>query len=292
MNIKKTIAFAVATLFAMNVNAQVNLPEVEIADAALKAKYETFRKEMTGMSEEMAPLVTRWRELQSDNSAAAQAAKAAIEVKADSIDNVMTKNMKRFIKENRNNELPAYVIAANYYNFNIDELREMLAPNTGYFNSPGLDRAKAHLQALEKRQPGKRFAELTMKNLEGKTVRLSDYVGKGKYVLVDFWASWCGPCRQEMPNVVKSYERFRGKGYEIVGVSFDQKEDAWKKAVGDLGMTWPQMSDLKGWECAAHDAYGVNSIPSNVLVGPDGVIVATDLRGQALLKKLEEVLGE
>lgn len=92
--------------------------------------------------------------------------------------------------------------------------------------------------------------------------------------------------------MVKSYERFRGKGYEIVGVSFDQKEDAWKKAVGDLGMTWPQMSDLKGWECAAHDAYGVNSIPSNVLVGPDGVIVATDLRGQALLKKLEEVLGE
>lgn len=292
MIIKKIMAFAVTTMLAMNVSAQVNLPDVEIADAALKSKYETFKKEMTSMSEEMAPLVTRWHELQSDNSAAAQATKAAIEAKADSMDNVMTKKMKQFIKDNSANELPAYVIGANYYSFSIDELRELLAPNTGYYKVNALATAHRHLQALEKRQPGKKYVELTMKNLEGKTVRLSDYVGKGKYVLVDFWASWCGPCRQEMPNVVKSYERYHAKGYEIVGVSFDQKEDAWKKAVGDLGMKWPQMSDLKGWECAAHDAYGVNSIPSNVLVGPDGVIVATDLRSQALLKKLEEIFGE
>ena len=287
MNIKKTIAFAVATLFAMNVNAQVNLLEVEIADAALKAKYETFRKEMTVMSEEMAPLVTRWRELQSDNSAAAQAAKAAIEVKADSIDNVMTKKMKQFIAENRNNELPAYVIAANYYNFNIDELREMLAPNTGYFNSPGLDRAKAHLQALEKRQPGKHFAELTMKNLEGKTVRLSDYVGKGKYVLVDFWASWCGPCRAEIPNLIKVYNKYKGDKFEVLGVATWDKPEDTKEAIAELGIPYPQMLNAQK---AGSDAYGITGIPQIILFGPDGKILKRNLRGAGIESTVAKLL--
>ena len=90
-----------------------------------------------------------------------------------------------------------------------------------------------------------------MKDMNDKEIKLSQFAGKGNYVFVDFWASWCGPCRAEMPNVVEAYNKYHSKGLEIVGVSFDQKKDAWTAMVKKLGMEWPQMSDLKGWQCEA-----------------------------------------
>ena len=92
-----------------------------------------------------------------------------------------------------------------------------------------------------------------------------------------------------MPNVVENYKQYHGKGFEVVGVSFDQKQEAWQAAVEQMGMTWPQMSDLKGWQCAASEIYGIRSIPASVLVDPQGTIVAIDLRGRALGDKLAEI---
>lgn len=136
---------------------------------------------------------------------------------------------------------------------------------------------------------GMKFTELEMNDLEGKPVKLSQWAGKGKCVLIDFWASWCGPCRQEMPNVVANYKKYHDKGFVIVGVSFDSKGDAWKKAVSELGMTWPQMSDLKGWESAGAKAYGITSIPASVLLDGEGKIIGMNLRGEALGEKLAEI---
>lgn len=136
---------------------------------------------------------------------------------------------------------------------------------------------------------GMKFTELEMNDLEGKPVKLSQWAGKGNCVLIDFWASWCGPCRQEMPNVVANYKKYHDKGFEIVGVSFDSKSDAWKKAVSELGMTWPQMSDLKGWESAGAKAYGITSIPASVLLDAEGKIIGMNLRGEALGEKLAEI---
>ena len=136
---------------------------------------------------------------------------------------------------------------------------------------------------------GMKFTELEMNDLEGKPVKLSQWAGKGKCVLIDFWASWCGPCRQEMPNVVANYKKYHDKGFEIVGVSFDSKGDVWKKAVSELGMTWPQMSDLKGWESAGAKVYGITSIPASVLLDAEGKIIGMNLRGEALGEKLAEI---
>jgi thiol-disulfide isomerase/thioredoxin len=111
-------------------------------------------------------------------------------------------------------------------------------------------------------------------------------VGKSKYVLVDFWASWCGPCRAEMPYVVEAYQKYHDKGLEVIGVSFDNDKDAWVAAIGSLKMPWPQMSDLKGWESAAAGAYNIQSIPANVLIDEQGKIVAKNLRGEDLLDKM------
>ena len=140
-------------------------------------------------------------------------------------------------------------------------------------------------------EPGETFVDLGLPGPQGQTVWVGDYVGQNKLVLIDFWASWCGPCIRELPNVVKAYERFHDKGLEIVGVSLDKDKASWLAAIEQTGQKWPQMSDLKGWECAGAQIYGIQSIPANVLIDDHGKIVARDLRGDALLKEIESRLA-
>lgn len=124
---------------------------------------------------------------------------------------------------------------------------------------------------------------------DGKSHKLSEYVGQGEWVLVDFWASWCGPCRAEMPNVVAAYEKYHGKGFEIVGLSFDKDKDEWVNAIKEWGMPWIQLSDLKYWETVAAGVYSVTGIPDNLLIDPEGTIIARGLRGEELEAKLSEI---
>ena len=267
----------------------MDLANKKIAGSALNEKLGAFEQKMAEYDAKGSKLMAEWRKLKGDESAEAKDKAKQLEEQMESADKQQTADIVDFCQANKDNVLPALMLGENFYNFDYDQLSQLCDANAAYYSHPMMRRPKMQLQSLAKRRPGIKYTDLVMQDMNGASVKLSQYVGNGKYVLVDFWASWCGPCRMEMPNVKKAYELYHGKGFEVVGVSFDNKLAAWKKGVSDLKLAWPQMSDLKGWQCAAHDAYGVNSIPSNVLLNPEGVIIASDLRAEDLLKKLKEI---
>jgi thiol-disulfide isomerase/thioredoxin len=134
------------------------------------------------------------------------------------------------------------------------------------------------------------FRDMTMKTPDDENISISDYAGKGKYVLLDFWASWCGPCRAENPKVVSLYNDYKNKGFEIVGISLDENKDAWIKGIKDDGITWPQMSDLKGWKSEATIKYSIQGIPFTVLLDKEGKVIAKNLKIEELRHKISTLI--
>ena len=224
------------------------------------------------------------------------AEKKGAEVKPE-LDRLINKDkelMDQMLKENAKTLVPAAFVDNLLAFYGMEGFKEMLDANPPYASHPAVDEIKYRLaqEEAKKKVIGQPFIDLEEADTDGNLHKLSEYVGKGQWVLIDFWASWCGPCRAEMPNVVANYEKYHAKGFNIVGLSFDQSKDAWVKAIQDLKMPWVHLADLKGWETAAAKVYHIDAIPASLLVNPEGKIVARDLRGDALGKKLKEIFGE
>lgn len=207
--------------------------------------------------------------------------------------------LKNFISQSNSPAAIYYAIGIGSRTMGQEDLKLLSDASAKKFpEHTGLAKIKSMLavKAAPVEETNKQYAllnqpapDLIMPGLNGKPISISSF--RGKYLLVDFWASWCAPCRQENPNVVAAYNQFRNKNFEILGVSLDQEKSAWQNAVTKDQLSWSHMSDLKQWESDAVKAYGFEGIPFNVLIDPQGKIIASGLRGEDLLNKLKEVLN-
>lgn len=202
------------------------------------------------------------------------------------------KVMYKAVMENLDSEIPVHFVPMIADNLSVGDLQKIFDAHPNYAEYPSMSQAKQRLDLLSGnsvRSIGKAFIDLTMNDTKGKAHKLSEWCGKGRYVLVDFWASWCGPCRAEMPNVTACYEKYHDKGLDIVAISFDKNKDAWLQSIKTMKMPWVHLSDLAGWKSIASSAYDIKEIPSNILFDGDGKVVDNDLRGAQLEVKLAEI---
>jgi peroxiredoxin len=198
---------------------------------------------------------------------------------------------KEYMKNNTSSVVTPYLAHTTAYALSLEDLKEITSSlDTALNNTIYVKLLNERIEVLESTAPGKQAIDFTQNDADGNPISLSSF--KGKFLLVDFWASWCGPCRRENPNVVKVYEKFNDKGFEILGVSFDSNKKLWLDAIEKDGLTWSHVSDLTGWENAAGKIYGIRSIPHTMLIDPDGVIIAHKLTCEELEEKLEELLSD
>lgn len=281
-----------------NINATVFIEDgiinVDMAEGNSKVSgtpsndaFAAFTEKYAGFENQMTAIATTFR---TDTT--------LTDVQKDSLlkeyDKVMNEGMDYIYAQteaNINNAVGAYMLQSNGFLFEVEQASALLEKlPQKYLSSSSMMRLKEYVDNAMNTVVGKKYIDFSMNTPEGKTVKLSDFVSKNKYTLIDFWASWCVPCRQEMPNVVAAYKQFKAKGFGIVGVSLDKDADKWKQAIKDLNITWPQMSDLKAWQCEGAELYGVRSIPATVLVDQEGNIIARNLRGDEISEKLGELL--
>lgn len=241
------------------------------------------------------PLSDQYSELYNEYQAASQAGNiikiADLEKRADSIQHEMTILQKSFVKNNPASYVSPSLLGSLSYEMEVEEVEALInGLDTAIVALPPIQSLKERVALLKTVSVGRKAPDFIMDDVDGKPVALSSKIGT-KLLLLDFWAAWCGPCRQENPNVVKVYKEFNKKGFDVFGVSLDQKKEDWVKAIADDKLTWTHVSDLQYWGSAAARLYAVNSIPSNFLLDETGTIIGKNLRGEELYAKVAELLG-
>ena len=249
--------------------------------------YESYMSDMKALEDEYAEIARS-----AQNPELTDAQREEIKGQLENFEAKYYQAVKNSINDNVGNNFGLYNLCNSYYYYTPEELAPVLEGYIAAFPTDvRLKRIKANNDLTLETSVGKQFKDFEMADVDGNMHKLSEYIAANKVTLVDFWASWCGPCRAEMPAVKAAYDAYKKKGFGIVGISLDNNKEAWTGAIENLGANWAHLSDLKGWGCEGAKLYGVNSIPATVLVAQDGTILARNIRGEEIQKKLAELLN-
>jgi len=265
-----------------------SLFNAKVSGSKTQDEYNSLIESTRPLSEKYSDLVQKYQVARQVNDTAEI---SRIEKEADVIAKDMNSLQKEFIVNNPSSYVTPSILRSLSYEMEASEIEAVInSMDTSVARIPMVRELKARVEAMKKVAIGQKAPDFTLNDVNGNPVSLSSKIGS-KLLLVDFWAAWCGPCRQENPNIVKTYNEFKNRGFDIFAVSLDQSRDDWVKAIADDKLTWTHVSDLQFWNSAAAQLYAVSSIPANFLLDETGTIIARNLRGNDLRNKVSELLG-
>ena len=265
-----------------------SLFKAEITGSKTQDEYKSFIDSNKSLSDKYSGVIIKYQ-------AASQSGDvmnvAILEKQLDSIQTEMINLQKDFVKKNPASYVTPSILVSLSYEMEAEEIESVVnGLDTSIASLPPIQTLKERVGVMKSVSVGQKAPDFTLNDVNDKPIALSSKIGP-RLLLVDFWAGWCGPCRQENPNVVKVYNEFNKKGFDVFGVSLDRTKDVWVQAIADDKLPWTHVSDLQYWNSAPARLYAVNSIPANFLLDETGVIIGKNLRGEALYNKVNEVLG-
>jgi len=265
-----------------------SLLAAKISGSKVQDEFQSLQNKITVLEKQGDELYKKFK----DQEKAGSKVKAdSLMAKADAVFNSIDDLQKGFIKANPASYVSPYILSRIYYSMEVDVLEGMLLGLDARLDSvPSVLLLKERVAKLKTVAVGQIAPDFVMNDVDGKPLKLSEIYLKNEYTLIDFWASWCGPCRHENPNVVAVFNDYKAKGFGVFGVSLDNDKGNWLKAIASDKLIWPHVSDLKGWKNEAAGLYVVNSIPSNILVDKNGKIIGRNLREEKLREKIAELL--
>lgn len=268
-----------------------SLDKAEVTGSATNDVYKQFNKDLQPYHVKIEAIYAKFDSLKMNN-AITPVIQEQLNKDYDIVDSAQNAFTNKFVAENPKSVVAAFVAYSMLApSLEFTELEKVAAIfDESIAKSQYVVKLRDRVNIMKKTAIGQPFVDFSLPDTSGNKIALSSLVDGKTVVMIDFWASWCGPCRGENPNVVAMYKDLNGKGFQILGVSLDKTKEAWVKGIKEDGITYPQVSDLQFWESAAAKLYAVNGIPHTVLIGKDGKIAAKNLRGAELRAKVEELL--